>query len=100
MAHFRGTITSTGAERAKLGTKASGLNTTANGWAGGVTVRLNVRGGVDYAYIALTNGSGAGLGHVPPVVLYDGPIDETHRAFLNDQKDVHAFLASRYNSDE
>jgi len=57
MAQFRGTIEGNRGEASRLGTKASGLTVTANGWDTGVRVELSHRAGRDVVLIYRTGGS-------------------------------------------
>lgn len=58
MAHFRGTLQGNRGETSRLGSKASGLEATLNGWNFGVRVSLFVdTNGNDAVHIALTSGS-------------------------------------------
>ena len=60
MAHFRGTLQGSRGEASRLGTKASGLDTTTDGWTSGVRVYGCVRGGLDTFDVNATKGSGYG----------------------------------------
>ncbi|MGE0576123.1 MAG: hypothetical protein AB7F22_07675 [Reyranella sp.] len=79
MAHFRGTVQGIRGQASRLGSKASGLEITANGWDGGVTVRLYERNGKDWARITLTGGSGYSGAQFD---IFNGPIDGEARAVL------------------
>ena len=59
MAHFIGYVKGQKGEASRLGTKASGLSISSNGWRFGVDVfmRYNEEKGIDEAVIELTTGS-------------------------------------------
>ncbi len=63
MARFRGTIWGNRGEASRLGTPASGLDVTCNGWQGGVKVHASVDAeGNDVFQVYATGGSGYGDG--------------------------------------
>ncbi len=64
MAHFRGTVQGGRGECSRLGTKNSGLTTTANGWniGGEVTVIYDEALGCDVVSLRITSGSGGKFG--------------------------------------
>jgi hypothetical protein len=59
MAQFRGTIKGNRGQASRLGTKATGLSVTANGWNIGVDANLyhNMENGKDELEVFLTGGS-------------------------------------------
>ena len=57
MARYRGTVRGMRDEVSRLGTKYSGLRTTANGWGVGVEVTLTEVNGDAVAEVWLTSGS-------------------------------------------
>jgi hypothetical protein len=87
MAHFRGTVEGSRGEASRLGSKDSGLRTTANGWECGVEVDAahDVIGDVFYVY--LTGGSNARNTRRLIARVFNGtadffpefPADEIHR---------------------
>lgn len=78
MARFMGSVKGGHGIATRLGHETTGLHTTANGWNGGVDVRLYVNeGGYDCARITLTGGSHGADGAV--VIIYDGPLNATAR---------------------
>ena len=60
MAHLRATIKGTRGEASRLGTKASGLTVTANGWDTGVKVYVQHVDGRDRVTVLRTGGSHGG----------------------------------------
>ena len=70
MAHFYGTLKGNRGEASRLGTKASGIRTTAASWEGAVQVLLTHEDGVDTAYVSLIPWNGKGTNKV----LYSGPV--------------------------
>jgi len=57
MAQFRGTVEGNRGEASRLGTPASGMVTTCNGWNMGVTVIATHNDGVDRFEVLKTGGS-------------------------------------------
>lgn len=77
MAHFLGTLQGSRGRASRLGTKASGLLTTAASWQGAVQVSLWHEGktfahpdGQDMARVELIPWRGAGVSRL----LYEGPV--------------------------
>jgi len=58
MAHFYGTVRGMSGLASRLGSKYSGLRTSANGWGIGVDVQLIEENGEDTCIVWLTSGSG------------------------------------------
>ena len=57
MAQFRGTVEGNRSQASRLGTKNSGLVTSANGWNIGINVCLSHIDGEDHVRVFLTGGS-------------------------------------------
>lgn len=72
MAHFYGTLQGSRGEATRLGTKNSGVDTTAASWNGAVRTSLFHRDGRDCVRVALIKWQGKGVSHV----IYEGPVDE------------------------
>lgn len=63
MAHFFGKLIGGRGETTRLGTKASGLQATAQGWDIGARVEVNHVDGTDVVTIHLTHGSNDATAH-------------------------------------
>ena len=72
MAHFYGTLDGNRGTASRLGTRGSGLRTTAASWEGSVRVCLHhdEETDTDFAHVTLEPWHGAGISRE----LYDGPI--------------------------
>lgn len=70
MAHFYGVIQGNRGEATRMGSKASGLETTAASWQGSVRVMLYELNGVDCAIVTLMPWHGKGA----TKELYSGPV--------------------------
>ena len=72
MAHFYGSVQGSGEKTSRLGTKRSGMRTTAVSHEGCVCVEVlyNEKEGCDWVYVSLDRLEGTGQ----LVPLYDGPI--------------------------
>lgn len=73
MAHFYGMLRGSRGETTRLGSKDSGLKTTAASWSGAVDVNLYVdSAGNDCAVVRLVKWHGRGVNRL----LYSGPINQ------------------------
>ena len=72
MAHFYGTLQGQRGQASRLGSKSSGLDTTAASWQGSVRVylRYDEKLDADTVLVSLEPWHGCGISKV----LYDGPI--------------------------
>jgi hypothetical protein len=70
MAHFYGTVHGNRGEASRLGTRDSGLRSTAASWQGAVTTTLYDQDGVDFARVSLTRWRGKGIHKI----IYEGPV--------------------------
>jgi hypothetical protein len=70
MAHFYGSISGQRGPASRLGSKKSGLQTTAASWQGAVRTTLYEKAGVDCALVELVPWHGQGAHQK----LYDGPV--------------------------
>jgi hypothetical protein len=70
VAHFLGRVAGNRGEASRVGSKNSGLTTTAASWQGAVETHLYEKDGVDYARVELRPWHGAGVSRE----LYNGPV--------------------------
>lgn len=70
MAQFRATIKGKRGMASRLGTKASGMVATINGWNEGITVTATHRDGRDIFTVWVTAGSNGG--RTPTMIYHDG----------------------------
>ena len=72
MAHFYGTLAGYRGKTSRLGTKDSGLTTTAAGWKGAISVTVTEVDGIDYYTVSLGPWQGSGGEYVK---LASGKLD-------------------------
>ena len=82
MAHFRGTVQGNRSEASRLGHKSTGISTSCNGWASGVTVSAHYHEAREEDYFAVYATNGSGYGNSQGLV---GRVAEGY-FFLNDMK--------------
>jgi len=85
MARFRGSVVGTRGPATRLGNRV--LETTADGWTGGVKVELYILDGVDCARVWLTGGTGDAGSSFGHVLVFKGPIGLEAREALAAEAD-------------